>query len=130
MLPAGTPDYVAPEILRFAEDAMIEAAQSDHEDSDGEHTIRQGDVDPPGYGPDVDWWSLGATLYEMGVGRAPFFAPSIGGTYDRIMRCDMRMPDSLSPQLKSLLSGYVHTKTQFLANIKPSQPTRCAFGSL
>lgn len=105
MLPAGTPDYVAPEVLRMAEDAMIEAAQTDQDDSFADRTIRQMDIDQPGYGPDIDWWSLGATLYELSVGRSPFFAPSIGGTYDRIMRCDMRMPDTLSPQLKSLLSG-------------------------
>lgn len=103
MLPTGTPDYVAPEVLRIAEDAMVEAAHSDADETNG--TIRMSANDAPGYGPEVDWWSLGATLYEMSAGRAPFFSPSIGSTYDRIMRCDVRMPNDLSPALKSLLSG-------------------------
>ncbi|BEI79511.1 hypothetical protein CcaverHIS002_0100400 [Cutaneotrichosporon cavernicola] len=107
MLPVGTPDYIAPEVLRIAENAMVEAAQSVHSDSEeeGDRTVRQSDLTAPGYGPDVDWWSLGATLYEMAVGRAPFWAPTIGPTYDRIMRCDLRLPEDLPPQFKSLLSG-------------------------
>ncbi|KAL1411124.1 hypothetical protein Q8F55_002074 [Vanrija albida] len=105
ILPAGTPDYVAPEVLRLAEDAMIEAAHSLDDESEADRTLRPSDVDPPGYGRDIDWWSLGATLYEMSVGRAPFFAPSIGGTYERIMQCDVRLPGHVSQQLKSLLSG-------------------------
>ncbi|EJT47327.1 cAMP-dependent protein kinase [Trichosporon asahii var. asahii CBS 2479] len=104
VLPAGTPDYVAPEVLKLAEDAMVEAAQSADESMD--RTIRPSDLEElPGYSTDVDWWSLGATLYEMAVGRAPFWSPSIGGTYERIIRCDVRMPDHLSPHIKSLLSG-------------------------
>ncbi len=109
MLPVGTPDYIAPEVLRLAEDAMVEAAQSAQSDSDeeGDRTVRQSDLTAPGYGPDIDWWSLGSTLYEMAVGRAPFWAPTIGPTYDRIMRCDLRLPEDLPPQFKSLLSGSV-----------------------
>lgn len=103
LLPAGTPDYVAPEVLRQAEVAMIEAAQSMDESMDS--TQHKADLEGLGYTPDVDWWSLGATLYEMAVGRAPFWAPSIGATYERVVQCDLRMPEHLSPQLKSLLSG-------------------------
>lgn len=104
MLPIGTPDYVAPEVLSFAEEAVIEAALSDANETDADRTVRLSDT-TPGYGCEVDWWSLGATLYEMSVGRAPFFSQSIGSTYERIMRCDVRMPSELSPPLKSLLSG-------------------------
>jgi len=103
LLPTGTPDYVAPEVLRIAEDALVEAAHSDADESNG--TIRRSMNEGSGYGPEVDWWSLGATLYEMSAGRAPFFSPSIGNTYERIMRCDVRMPGDLCPALKSLLSG-------------------------
>jgi len=38
-----------------------------------------------GYGRETDWWSLGATVYELVYGVAPFFAKDIRGTYDLIV---------------------------------------------
>jgi serine/threonine protein kinase len=38
-----------------------------------------------GYGRETDWWSLGATVYELVYGIAPFFANDISGTYELIM---------------------------------------------
>lgn len=102
LVPTGTPDYVAPEVLRIAEEALIAAAHSDADESNG--TLKSS-MNVAGYGPEIDWWSLGATLFEMSAGRAPFFSPSIGSTYEKIMRCDVTMPSNMSPQLKSLLSG-------------------------
>jgi serine/threonine protein kinase len=43
-----------------------------------------------GYGRETDWWSLGATIYELVFGVAPFFAKDIRGTYDLIINHEVR----------------------------------------
>lgn len=76
LMPCGTVDYIAPEILQICEDALV--AQDLDEDVEA-------DEDSGGYGREIDWWSLGAMMYEMACGQAPFFADDIGQTYQKIM---------------------------------------------
>lgn len=52
----GTPDYLSPAVLRRK-----------------------------GYGKEVDWWSLGAVLFECLVGYAPFYADDAVGTCRKIL---------------------------------------------
>lgn len=49
---------------------------------DGEYDASMHDE---GYGCETDWWSLGAVIYELAVGVAPFFAPDIKQTYSLIV---------------------------------------------
>jgi serine/threonine protein kinase len=72
----GTPEYLAPEILN-----------------------RQG------HGRAVDWWSLGALLYEMLTGLPPFYCQDRERLFEKIRKSDLNYPASLSTNAKSILRG-------------------------
>lgn len=63
----GTPEYIAPEVL-----------------------LRQG------HGRAVDWWSLGALLYEMIAGLPPFYARNRETMFEKIMRAKLTFPPHMS----------------------------------
>lgn len=72
----GTPEYLAPEILN-----------------------RQG------HGRGVDWWSLGALLYEMLTGLPPFYCQDRERLFEKIRKSELHYPASLSSNSKHLLRG-------------------------
>lgn len=72
----GTPEYLAPEILN-----------------------RQG------HGRAVDWWSLGALLYEMLTGLPPFYCQDRERLFEKIRKSELHYPASLSHTAKNLLRG-------------------------
>jgi len=72
----GTPEYLAPEILN-----------------------RQG------HGRAVDWWSLGALLYEMLTGLPPFYCRDREKLFEKIRKGHLDYPNSLSARSQVLLRG-------------------------
>lgn len=68
---AGTPEYLAPEIVK-----------------------------EKGYSKEVDWWSLGAILYEMLVGVQPFHHKNQNKLLDNILFQDLTFPDHISKSAK------------------------------
>jgi len=73
----GTPEYLAPEILKGK-----------------------------GYNKSVDWWSLGALLYEMLVGFSPFYQKNKDRKFDiRIYKQPIDYKSFISADAKSLISG-------------------------
>ena len=65
----GTPNYIAPEVLRSTEKGS------------------------PGYSYSVDTWSLGVILFTLAVGKPPFETAKVQDTYELIKVCRYRFPE-------------------------------------
>merc|ERR1712174_95511 len=72
----GTPEYLAPEIL-----------------------------DKKGHGRAVDWYSLGALIYEMLTGLPPYYTQDRNKLYERIRKGELAYPSYITPNSKSLIMG-------------------------
>eukprot|EP01123_Difflugia_compressa_P005860 TRINITY_DN17982_c0_g1_i1.p1 TRINITY_DN17982_c0_g1~~TRINITY_DN17982_c0_g1_i1.p1 ORF type:complete len:469 (-),score=115.97 TRINITY_DN17982_c0_g1_i1:67-1473(-) len=72
---AGTPEYLAPEVIK------------------GEK-----------YTKAVDWWSLGILIYEMLVGTPPFVAEAIQQLFEKIIKGPINFPKSLSPESVDIIT--------------------------
>ncbi|KAF9929734.1 hypothetical protein FBU30_001251 [Linnemannia zychae] len=88
----GTPEYLAPELL-----------------------LGQG------YTKTVDWWTLGVLLYEMLTGLPPFYDENIHEMYRKILQDELRFPDEISPDARSLLAALLtRDPNERLGNNGPS----------
>lgn len=74
----GTPNYIAPEILKGQD----------------------------GHSFEVDTWSLGVILYTLLIGKPPFESKDVKSTYNRILANSYSFPDHtpICSQAKSLIS--------------------------
>jgi len=72
----GTPEYLAPEVL-----------------------------DDVNYGLAVDWWGVGVVMYEMMVGRLPFYNQNHEIMFGNILAAEVRFPRSISAEARDLLGG-------------------------
>eukprot|EP00946_MAST-07B_sp_MAST-7B-sp1_P002300 g2300.t1 len=73
----GTPEYLAPEVMK-------------------EQAFRS-------YGTAIDWWSLGALLYEMLTGLPPWYNRDRKKMFAGIRSGELRFPDTVTPDAQSLL---------------------------
>ncbi|THH16333.1 hypothetical protein EW146_g4295 [Bondarzewia mesenterica] len=109
LVPCGTCDYISPEVLQAHEEALVALEMSEDEGEARKSRTIDGDG---GYGVETDWWSMGAMLYEMAYGVAPFFASDIRHTYMKIMdhkrslkfKCDPPISESLEDLMRLLLT--------------------------
>lgn len=86
---AGSPDYVAPEVLASAS-AVASASSSN-----------------AGYDKTCDWWSLGILIFEMYIGRTPFKDANTSVMYRNIQEGHLYLPPDLADATKSLLAGLI-----------------------
>jgi protein kinase X len=70
----GTPEYIAPEIILSK-----------------------------GHDKAVDWWSLGVLIYEMLVGRPPFYGEHHFEIFEKILSRKFDMPNFLHPEARDLI---------------------------
>ena len=70
----GTPQYLAPEILKNK-----------------------------GYDKSVDWWSLGCFIYEMLTGFLPFYIPKGNRINPKVFEEPLRFPPGVKPDAMSLI---------------------------
>mmetsp|Transcript_132696 Transcript_132696/g.197655 ORF Transcript_132696/g.197655 Transcript_132696/m.197655 type:complete len:147 (+) Transcript_132696:185-625(+) len=70
----GTPEYLAPEILFKM-----------------------------GHGKAVDWWTLGAIIYEMLTGLPPFYTTNREELFERIKFGSLKYPTNLSANARNIL---------------------------
>jgi serine/threonine protein kinase len=73
----GTPEYLAPEI-----------------------------IENKGHGKAVDWWSLGAIIYEMLCGIPPFYSKDRDKLFKNILRGNLKFPNFLSKDAINLLQNF------------------------
>eukprot|EP00501_MAST-03F_sp_TOSAG23-6_P001903 GSMAST32.ASY1.ANO1.1983.1 assembled CDS len=58
-----------------------------------------------GHGCAVDWWSMGALLYEMLTGLPPFYSQERQEMFNKIREASLRFPSYLSSSAVLLLQG-------------------------
>lgn len=82
----GTPNYIAPEILK-----LNNATSSQ---------------DKKGYSFEVDLWSIGVVIYTLLIGRPPYQAKEVKATYKRISQNIYSYPEgiSISDKTKDLIN--------------------------
>ena len=56
------------------------------------------------YGKSVDWYGLGAVLYEFCVGQPPYYQENIEALYANISQGPLQLPKNMSDELKDLLT--------------------------
>lgn len=73
---AGTPEYYAPELVAKKK-----------------------------YGKPVDWWCIGAQIYEMLTGLPPFHTENRQNLFAKIRYAEPKYPETLNPLVVNLLKG-------------------------
>ena len=90
--PQGTPNYLAPEMVRDA----VAAHPPGDSDQPGTKRTPAGEARPDHR---ADIYSLGVVLYELLTGRLPFAADTVGRLFDLVLHSDPPPPRLYAPEI-------------------------------
>ncbi|XP_050435910.1 ribosomal protein S6 kinase beta-2-like isoform X1 [Adelges cooleyi] len=74
-----------------------------------------------GHGKPVDWWSLGALMFDMLTGTPPFSADNRKKTIEKILRGKLIMPPYVSPEAKDLMRKLLKRQVNHRLGSGPNQ---------
>jgi len=74
----GTPEYLAPEIIKGEE-----------------------------YTKAIDWWSVGTLIFEMLTGLPPFYTEDEENMYHKILSAELVLPSYFSAQVSDIISKFL-----------------------
>ncbi|KAI4190170.1 MAG: hypothetical protein L6R41_000978 [Letrouitia leprolyta] len=112
----GTPEYLAPEVIRNS--GKYRSLSPLFEPDPAPWRAVFDSTLKPGHGTAVDWWAFGILVFEFLVGNPPFWDNNPMKIYEKICVGKIKYPPDMDPDARSLISGLCAVNpTQRLGNL-------------